>query len=249
MEYRINKERNIEIVIDANNAGKFRFKKRQNRFSFGEIFSTRNEPFNEQAYLEWQIGYDVPVRDVEAGNVEVKLNEQSFIGSNNKKKYPAELSELFYTAIEQSFISKEEVENLLEEIRAYQELIDEKAISVKEQKSKITLNRVNFEETSINLPTLFMVETLDGTQIEVSIKQQQYASGVQPMVYFCIPLTSFKNSSGFLGRSSTSGDKLIYVISKSNVQNLINLMRIFGMASERHKHDIVQIIKIILEKI
>ena len=246
MEYKINEEGNIEVVIEANNVGKFRFKKRQNRFSFGEIFSTRNEPFNEQAYLEWQISYDVPARDVEAGNIKVKLNEQSFIASNGKNKYPAELSELFYTVFEQNFIPEEEVKKLLEEIRAYREFIDEKVISVKEEKSEITLNNVNFEETSINLPTLFMVETLDGTQMEVSIKQQQYASGVQPMVYFCIPLTTFENSSEFLSRSSTRGDKLIYVISKSNSQNLVNLVRIFGMASKRHNQDIIEIIKIIL---
>jgi len=246
MEYRINEEGNIEVIIKANNAGKFRFKKRQNRFSFGEIFSIRNEPFNKQVYLEWQISYDVPVRDVEAGNVEVKLNKQSFIGSNGKNKYPAELSELFYTAFEQNFISKEGVKDLLDEISAYQEFIDEKAISVTEQKSKIILNKVNFEETSINLPTLFMVETLDGTQIEVSIEKQQYASGVQPMVYFCIPLTTFENSSDFLNKPSVRGDKLIYVISKSNSQNLVNLVRIFGMASKRHNHDIIEIMKIVL---
>lgn len=248
MEYRI-KENNIELIIPAANAGKFRFKKRQNRLGFGEIFSTRNEPFNEKAYLEWQIGFDVPVSDVEAGNVEVKLNEQSFIGSNGSKKYPSELSELFYTAIEQGFISKDEVKDLLKEIRAYRELIDERGIYVEEKTLKITLNGINFEETHIKLPTLFMIQTLDETQIEISIKQQQYASGVQPMVYFCIPLTSFKNSSSFLNRSSNVGDNLIYVINKNNAQNLIYLMKIFGMASERHKHDIVQIIKIIFEKI
>jgi len=248
MEYRI-EEGNIELVIPASNAGKFRFKKRQNRLGFGKTFSTRNEPFNEQAYLEWQISYDVPVRDVEAGDVEVKLNKQSFVGSNRKKKYPYELSELFYTAIKQAFISKEEVENLLEEICTYREFIDKKVISVEKQISEIILNGINFKETNIKLPTLFMVQTLDETQIEVSIKQQQYASGIQPMVYFCMPLISFKNSSEFLGRSSVSRDKLIYVISKSNVQNLVNLMRIFGMASERHRHDIVQIVKIILGKI
>ena len=105
---------------------------------------------------------------------------------------------------------------------------------------------MNFEETSIKLPTLFMVETLDETQIEVSIQKQQYASGVQPMVYFCIPLKSFTNSSDLLGKSSVSGNKLKYVISQSNVQNLLNLMKVFGMASKRHNYDIVQIIQTLL---
>lgn len=92
-----------------------------------------------------------------------------------------------------------------------------------------------------------MVETLDHTQIEISIQKQQSASGVQPMIYFCIPIKSFTNFSEITGRSSVANDKLIYAVSKSNVQNLIYLMKIFGMASKRHNHDIVQIVQTILE--
>ena len=245
MEYII-KEKNIWLVIPATNSGKFRFKKRKNRLDFGETFSTRECLFDEQVYLEWQIGYDVPVKDVEDEEKSTKLNKKSFIGSNGKIKYPYELSEIFWTAIELNFISKKEVKCLLGEIQKYAHFIDEKLISV-EHHSKLSINGVNFEETSIKLPTLFMVETLDETQIEVSIQKQQYASGVQPMVYFCIPLKSFTNSSDLLGKSSVSGDKLRYVISQSNVQNLLNLMKVFGMASKRHQHDIIQIIQTLLE--
>ena len=245
MEYTI-KEKNIWLAIPAANSGKFRFKKRKNRLDFGETFSTRECLFDEQAYLEWQIGYDVPVKDAGGEGKSTKLNKKSFIGSNGKIKYPYELSEIFWTAIELKLISKEEVKCLLDEIRKYTNFIDEKSISV-EHHSKLSINGVHFEETSIKLPTLFMIETLDETQIEVSIQKQQYASGVQPMVYFCIPLKSFKNSSDLLGKSSVPGDKLRYVISQSNVQNLLNLMKVFGMASKRHNYDIVQIIQTLLE--
>lgn len=245
MEYII-KEKNIWLAIPAANSGKFRFKKRKNRLDFGETFSTRECLFDEQAYLEWQIGYDVPVKDVGGKEKNTKLNKKSFIGSNGKIKYPYELSEVFYAAIELNLISKEEVKCLLGEIRKYANFIDEKIISV-EHHSRLSINGIHFEEASIKLPTLFMIETLDETQIEVSIQKQQYASGVQPMVYFCIPLKSFKNSSNFLGRSSVAGDKLIYVINQSNAKNLSNLMKVFGMASKRHNHDIIQIIQTLLE--
>jgi len=245
MEYTI-KENNILLTIPATNAGKFRFKKRKNRLDFGETFSTRECPFDDQTYLEWQIGYDVPIKDVEEGKKGTKLTSKHFIGSNGKTKYPYELSEIFYKAMELEFISIEEVKNLLKEIRGYKSFIDEKAITV-EHHSRLTINGINFEETSIKLPTLFMIETLDDTQIEVSIQKQQYASGVQPMVYFCIPLRAFKNSPSLLGKSSVSGDKLAYVLSKSNVLNLIFMMKVFGMASKRHNHDVVEILKILLE--
>lgn len=245
MKYTI-KEKNIRLGIPANNAGKFRFKKRKNRLDFGETFSTRECTFDDQTYLEWQIGYDVPVNDVEKGTKSTKLTSKHFVGSNGKKKYPYELSELFYEAMMLEFISKKEVESLLKEIAGYKSFIDEKAISV-EHHAKLTINGMNFEEMSIKLPTLFMIETLDETQIEVSIQKQQYASGVQPMVYFCIPFKAFKNSSDLHGKSSTPGDKLVYVISSTNVLNLVYMMKVFGMASGRHNHDVVKILETLLE--
>lgn len=245
MDYSI-KEKNILISIHATNAGKFRFKKRKNRLDFGETFSTREFPFDEQTYLEWQIGYDVPIKDVEKGKKGTKLTSKHFVGSNGKEKYPYELSEIFFKAMELRLITKKEVENGLNEIKSYKSFIDEKAITV-ERHSRLTINGINFEETSIKLPTLFMIETLDGTQIEVSIQKQQYATGVQPMVYFCIPLRAFKNSSDLLGKSSVSGDKLVYVINKTNVLNLIFMMKVFGMASKRHNHDVVKILEVLLE--
>jgi len=245
MEYTI-KENNILLTIPATNAGKFRFKKRKNRLDFGKTFSTRKGPFDDQTYLEWQISYDVPIKDVEEGKKGTKLTSKHFIGSNGKTKYPYELSEIFYKTMESEFISIEEVKNILKEICGYKSFIDEKAITV-EHHSRLTLNGINFEETSIKLPTLFMIETLDDTQIEVSIQKQQYASGVQPMVYFCIPLKAFKNSSEIHGKSSVSGDKLVYVINKSNVLNIACMMKVFGMASKRHNHDVVEILKVLLE--
>lgn len=245
VEY-IVKDKNILLVIPATNAGKFRFKKRKNRLDFGETFSTRECCFDDGTYLEWQIGYDIPVKDVEDGKGETKLNKKHFIGSNGKEKYPYELSEIFFKAMELELITKKEVEDLLNEIRKYKSFIDEKAITV-EHHSRLTINGINFEETSIKLPTLFMIETLDETQIEVSIQKQQYASGVQPMVYFCVPLKAFKNSSEFHGKSSVSGDKLVYVINKSNVFNIVCMMKVFGMASKRHNYDVLQILKVLLE--
>lgn len=148
--------------------------------------------------------------------------------------------------MELKFVSIEEVKSLLKEISNYKNFIDEKPITV-EHHSQLTINGIKFEETSIKLPTLFMIETLDGTQIEISIQKQQYATGVQPMVYFCIPLKVFKNSSVLHGRSSVSDDKLVYVINETNVLNLIFMMKVFGMASKRHNHDVVEILKILLE--
>jgi len=247
VEYIINTD-DIRIKIPANNSGKYRFKKRGNRLDFGKTFSTRTEVFDNQTYLEWQIGYDVPVKDVEKGKKTTNLLTHTFIGSNKKVKYPYELSELLHAAMKIKLVSEEEIKSLIDEIKGYKNFIDEKAISVEHHES-ITLNGVKFEEMSIKLPTLFMIETLDDTQIEISIQKQQYASGVQPMVYFCIPVRSFNNAPALLGKSSVEGDVVEYIIDKENISNLTNLMKVFGMASKRHRHDVIQIMLILVDLI
>jgi hypothetical protein len=245
MNYSV-KNKEIVIEIDASNDGKFRFKTRDSNLQFGEIFSTRKNNFNENAYLEWQIGYDAVVSDVKNGNKETRLKNQTFIGANGKEKYLYELSELVYEGMKNNLISVKSICDLLEEIEEYEDFIDRKKIET-EHSSKLKINNIFFEEASIKLPTLFMIEAIDGTQIEVSIQKQQYASGVQPMVYFCIPLKSFNNHKDIMGRPSISGDSLVYVINKENVSILFDMLKIFAMCSKRHNHDIIEIIKILIK--
>jgi len=94
-----------------------------------------------------------------------------------------------------------------------------------------------------------MVETTDKTQIEISIQKQQYASGTQPMVYFCIPLTSFENGKTLYGKPSTNEDNLIYIISENNIDVLFDLLKIFAMCSKRHNFDIKEILTILLKQV
>ena len=78
----------------------------------------------------------------------------------------------------------------------------------------------------------------------MSIQKQQYAAGVQPMIYFAIPLRSFENSKDFNGRSSKQGDELIYILDKKNIDVLLSLFKVFGTASPAHNYDIKEILKV-----
>lgn len=238
-----------EIILEIPSAmdGKFRFKTREDNLGFGDTFAARQENFHEKVYLEWQIGYDILVSDVKSGSAKTKLDKKSFVGSNGKSKYPFELSELVYYAIKENLISKKELLNLLDEVNSYVDFIDKTKINIDPHKS-IEMNGIQFDETTIKLPALFMSKTTDGTQVEIHTKQQQYASGTQPMIYFCVPLMSFSNGKNLLSRPSTRKDKLIYKINKENVSILINLLKIFAMASERHKKDISEIIGLIIKQ-
>jgi len=240
------KDREIIIKIPASTYGKFRFKTRSDNLQFGDTFATRKKNFNENVYLEWQISFDATVADVVKGKKDTKLKGLTFVGANRKTKYLYELSELVYEGISNGLILINDISSLLKEITSYKEFIDNRKIAV-EYNSKIVMNGISFKETSIKLPTLFMVETTDGTQIEISIQKQQYATGVQPMVYFCIPIKSFQNYKTILGRPSKSGDELIYIINNKNARVLFDMIKIFAMCSQRHNFDIAEIIKILIK--
>ncbi|NJM54480.1 MAG: R.Pab1 family restriction endonuclease [Blastocatellia bacterium] len=108
--------------------------------------------------------------------------------------------------------------------------------------SSVLINGLPFKETAIKLPTLFMPQ-MDGTNIEISIQKQQYATGVQPMIYFNIPFKSFANWKELDAKKSVKGNTLKYLIKKENAEVITNLFKVFGMASSRHKFDVEQIIK------
>jgi len=244
MQYRT-EGKTIILSFPAGNNGKYRFKKRVNNTDFGEAFPTRTENFDSTAYMEWQIGYDVPVKDVSNGEKSTKLKDHEFVGANGKSKYLYELSELFYEILNLKLISHDAINSLLLEIKSYKEYIDDREISVEKHPEPLLLNGINYHETSIKLPTLFMNQTSDSTQIEISVEKQQYATGVQPMVYYCIPLRSFRNGPDFEGRPSRKGEFLEYLINEDNANNLLLLMKVFGMTSKRHQHDIVEILMIL----
>lgn len=248
MKYTVKKDR-IVVEIPAKNDGKFRFKTRKNNLSFGNTFGTRGNNFSEDVYLEWQIGYDAIASEVKAGKKETKLQMLSFIGANKKTKHPYELSVLLFDAIQTGLISKDKISDLLEEIGTYSEFLEERKKIEVERGETVDINGITFEEASIKLPTFFMSNASDGSQIEISVQKQQYASGTQAMVYLCIPLTSFKNGKDMFGKPSKEEDVLIYEITKENVDVLFDLVKVFALCSPRHNFDVREILKVLLSEV
>lgn len=244
MRYEIS-EGVINIFIRAANGGKFRFKTRPGKFRFGESFATQKKKFTDEVYLEWQIGYDATIEDIASGKKTTHLKHLKFIGANGKKKSPFELSELLSVAVKSGLIPIDRARTLLQEIKLTKDFIADRPISVSSPK-KTTIAGIIFHEAAISLPTFFADESLDGTQVEVSIEKQQYATGVQPMVYFSIPVTVFANGNTYLGRASTAGEELEYEINKKNAEMLLLAFRIFGACSPSHNHDVREILTLLI---
>ncbi len=238
MRFKLENKR-LDIYIDLKNNGRFRFKTRKSPNEFGNSFATKTNKINNEVYLEWQIGYDIKVTDTNKNTI---LKNLKFTGANGKNKYPYELSELLYSLMTLNLITKKQLIDLVTEIKKYNDFIGNKKIKISKNLTSICIEGISFNETSIELPTLFFKEN-DNTQIEISIQKQQYATGVQPMVYFCIPITSFQNYKNFIGKESKNGDELIYSIDNNNCNVLIDLFKVFGLCSKSHKHDVIEILK------
>lgn len=105
----------IEISIPLTSiSGKMRVKIRHAFSDYGVSTATRKIPFSLKHYVEWQIGYDAPIKDKEKFELTtLKDKKYHFLGANNKVKTLYELSEIIYYAKQLGLISLENLEKIL----------------------------------------------------------------------------------------------------------------------------------------
>ena len=82
---------------------------------------------------------------------------------------------------------------------------------------------------------------------EIMNREKQRAVGVQPMLYVCLPITSLKYKEQPLGRILDSNECGEWVIGKEEARLSLELFRIFGMLTEKHKYDVSEILKILFD--
>jgi len=235
----------IDLRISNKNQGKLRFKIRKSHLEFGQSFPTLKSQFNKEVYLEWQIGYEAYEKDILNGRKITSLDQKSFsfLGANNKQKYPYELSEYLYQFVKKHLSYWNQVKQIQSEIENYHEFLSSKP-KVDLQK-EITFNSLDFDSAVTKLPTYYY-SNKDSTYVEIIIQKQQYASGFQPMVYFCIPLLCFSNGKEMIGHSSK--EKQIELIYHFKFENVLNLFRVFAMVSQIHHDDTKKILKVLLKE-
>ena len=100
-----NSNKSIDISIPlTSTSGKTRIKQRNSIFGYGLPFASRQKPFNQKNYIEWQIGYDavIPKNVNNFAKKDYKnfqnttIKDIFFIGFNGKNKTLYELSEYIY---------------------------------------------------------------------------------------------------------------------------------------------------------
>ena len=82
---------------------------------------------------------------------------------------------------------------------------------------------------------------------EITIREKQRAVGVQPMLYFCIPISELKADTPLLGRTAERNETAQFEFSETNYRVVFEMVKVFGILSVSHQEDILRIIQKLLD--
>ena len=243
MTYKVENDA-IVVALPLTSQGKFRCKTRADMQDFGDGFAPKTTTISSDAYLEWQIGYDTIIgKDVKPTKLDSAQFE--FTGANKKRKYPYELSEIAYFMHKQGILTDEDMDEIDEGIAAISEYLQDKYSIEVHKEDPVSLNNIDFLTSSTKLPTFITSSDNKELMIEIMISKQQYATGVQPMLYFVVPMTSFENSNRIVGYTSSETPVGFLKLDESNKDVIKKLFICFAMCSASHNHDVKEILKVI----
>ena len=228
--------------------GKIRIKSRNMCHEYGVPHFKRSGPFHQNNYVEWQISYSL--EDNPENKDVTSLPNVSFMSVNGKKKIFYELSEYLYYLHSWGIIPTSEIQSTLNLVSSLDEAymifnhLDIRAPETLPVKKEI--NGTLFYETILEYPKLVYKLGKFGIITEILMKERQYAAGLQPMLYFCLPITELKVDKPILERKAYSNECGQFIIDETNSNIVIEMIRMFGMLSPSHNHDAVEILKVVL---
>ncbi|MGL2530561.1 R.Pab1 family restriction endonuclease [Helicobacter pylori] len=241
-----NNKKVIEVSIPLTSiSGKARVKIRHAFSDYGISTATRKIPFSLKHYVEWQIGYDVPIKDKEKFELTTLKDEKyHFLGANNKRKTLYELSEIIDYAKRLGLISLENLENTLKYLEKQKQFIEDNFI--RERFRSHQFGGMDFELSRISYPLL--IHSFNDNQLsEIVIREQQYGSKTQAMLYFCFSILELKTATPLLNRTAALKEHALLTIHETNALVFLEMLKIFGLLSQSHHNDVLKILEKILE--
>lgn len=231
----------------TNPSGKVRVKRRSFFAEYGEPIATRQVPISQSCYVEWQIGYDL-LATPENKN-KTTLQSFSFRNYKGKNKYCYELGEIVYYALELGLINEGEVRTTYEAIKAVSEkgTFEETASIARTNPKMDVINGLEFYAMQVSYP--LFVHRFGEYEIlaEIMIREQQRAVGTQAMLYVCIPIASLKFRRQPIGRPLDAKECAEWHIGRNEALLALELFRVFGMLSPKHRHDVMAIFECLFE--
>ncbi|WQZ87932.1 R.Pab1 family restriction endonuclease [Helicobacter pylori] len=243
-----NNKKVIEVSIPLTSiSGKARVKIRHAFSDYGISTATRKIPFSLKHYIEWQIGYDVPIKDKEKFELTTLKDEKyHFLGANNKIKTLYELSEIIYYAKQLNLISLENLENTLKYLEKQKQFIEDNFTITRERFRLHQFGGMDFELSRISYPLL--IHSFNDNQLsEIVIREQQYGSKTQAMLYFCFSILELKTATPLLNRTAALKEHALLTIHKTNALMFLEMLKIFGLLSQAHHNDVLKILEKILQ--
>lgn len=238
----------VEIPLTAQ-SGKTRVKIRNSFYEYGLPTATRQIPFSQKHYIEWQIGYDADKSDNEKMNL-TSLKNTEFIGANGKKKALYELSEYLFYFTKFGIIKINEIDNILKFLENINSsnFLDSQFQILRSHPIQQNILGIDFYCSEVKYPLLVHQFGSFDILIEIIIKEKQRAIGVQPMLYVCFPITELKpvnNKPNLIGRVADSKECAYLILDSKDKQFILEAFKIFGILSESHNYDIRQILELI----
>ena len=223
--------------------GKVRVKERNSFYEYGNPVAVRQTELSLKNYVEWQIGYDLLLN--EDNKSKTTLNDKQFLNYKNERKLPYELSEILYYSFKNNYITKNDIQNIYKEIQETKETIDilDEMQITRTNPIETSINNVDFYKMKVSYPLIVHKFGKYDIYAEIMNREKQRAVGVQPMLYVCLPITSLKYKEQPLGRILESKECGEWVIGKEEAKLSLELFRIFGMLTEKHKFDVSEILK------
>ncbi|GAA9710644.1 R.Pab1 family restriction endonuclease [Helicobacter pylori] len=228
----------IEVSIPLTSiSGKVRVKIRHAFSDYGISTATRKIPFSLKHYVEWQIGYDVPIKYKEKLELTTPKDEKyHFLGANNKVKTLYELSEMIDYAKQLGLIGLENLENTLKYLEKQKQFIEDNFTITRERFRSHQFGGMDFELSRISCPLL--IHSFNDNQLsEIVIREQQYDSKTQAMLYFCFSILELKTATPLLNRTAALKEHALLTIHKTNALMFLEMLKIFGLLSQVHHNE------------
>lgn len=248
----INDDSGLKVVLPLTQpTGKVRVKERSFFGDYGSPVSVRKKHLGLTNYVEWQIGYDLEAKNANRGKT--SLQASSFINYKGKRKYAYELSEILYYANERGLISQFEIQQIYDKIKnvdadqTFEEL--EEMNICRTNPIETSVNGMKFYKMTVKYPMLVHKFGQYDIYAEVIIREKQRAVGTQAMLYVCLPITTLQFKRNAIGRALDAKETGVWPIGQDEAKLALELFRVFGMLSPKHRFDVLAILKMLFPNI
>ena len=231
--------------------GKVRVKERSFFGDYGTPVAVRQTPIAQTHYVEWQIGYDLKATD--ENQAKTTLTRQTFVNYKGEEKFAYELSEMLFYAVQRGLVPLGKVKETFAQIQAVNEAQTfeqlESMSICRTHPQEVSVNGMNFFKMTVSYPMLVRKFGQYDIYTEIVVREKQRAVGTQAMHYVCLPITSLRFSKPALGRTLEAKETAAWLIGTDEGELALELFRVFGMLSPKHRHDVLAILTMLFPSI